>query len=114
MQIPALHDFWSQDTNKTPELHVSLSRPIFLRAYQRDELKRTVKALASTSSPSVLAIMLQIDLTDPPISFTVSFASFGALTNDEHTRAFLAVEIGAGHDNVGPSGIRIYYTNRLC
>jgi hypothetical protein len=32
--------------------------------------------------------------------FMVSFAAFSELTNDEKTRTFLAVEIGAGHHEV--------------
>ncbi|TFK48635.1 hypothetical protein OE88DRAFT_1713803 [Heliocybe sulcata] len=62
------------------ELHVSLSRPIFLRAHQLDELKRAVKSIAASHSP-----------------FTASFATFSNLTNDERTRTFLTLEIGAGH-----------------
>jgi hypothetical protein len=36
------------------ELHVSLSRPTYLRAHQREELKRAVKALAKSHTPYVL------------------------------------------------------------
>lgn len=46
---PALHDFPRVDENKSEkyfDLHVSLSRPIFLRTHQRDDLKREVKSLA--------------------------------------------------------------------
>ena len=32
--------------------------------------------------------------------FTASFASFAILSNDEGTRSFLALEIGAGHAEV--------------
>lgn len=35
------------------ELHVSLSRPIFLRAHQREDLKRAVKAVANSHAPYV-------------------------------------------------------------
>ncbi|KAJ7574023.1 hypothetical protein C8J56DRAFT_803622 [Mycena floridula] len=72
--VPQIMDFG------TNEVHISISRPIFLRAHQRDELKRAVEELAVKSSP-----------------FTVSFASLAALTNDECTRSFLVMEIGAGH-----------------
>lgn len=47
-EIPTLNDFWSKDGSVGPELHVSLSRPIYLRAYQREDLKRAVKSLALT------------------------------------------------------------------
>ncbi|KAJ7577458.1 U6 snRNA phosphodiesterase Usb1 [Mycena floridula] len=72
--VPQIMDFGSN------ELHISISRPIFLRAHQRDELKRAVKGLAAKSSP-----------------FTISFATLAEMTNDEGTRTFLAMEIGAGH-----------------
>jgi hypothetical protein len=36
------------------ELHISLSRPTYLRHHQRDEFKRTVKAVASRHSPCVV------------------------------------------------------------
>lgn len=33
-------------------------------------------------------------------SFQVSFVTFSELHNDEHTRTFLTMEIGAGHHKV--------------
>lgn len=36
------------------------------------------------------------------IRFTLSFTSFAELQNDEHTRTFLVMEIGAGHHEVRP------------
>ncbi|PBK67775.1 hypothetical protein ARMSODRAFT_988898 [Armillaria solidipes] len=79
-EIPTLNDFWSKDGSVGPELHVSLSRPIYLRAYQREDLKRAVKSLA---------------LTHP--RFTLTFSTFAELVNDERTRTFLTIEVGAGH-----------------
>ncbi|KAK0470251.1 U6 snRNA phosphodiesterase Usb1 [Desarmillaria tabescens] len=79
-EIPSLNDFWSKDGDVGPELHVSLSRPIYLRAYQREDLKRAVKSLALTHQ-----------------RFTISFSTFAELTNDEGTRTFLTIEVGAGH-----------------
>ncbi|KAK0193387.1 U6 snRNA phosphodiesterase Usb1 [Armillaria mellea] len=79
-EIPTLNNFWSKDGSVGPELHVSLSRPIYLRAYQRESLKRAVKSLA---------------LTQP--RFTLSFSTFAELINDERTRSFLTIEVGAGH-----------------
>ncbi|KAK7048140.1 U6 snRNA phosphodiesterase [Favolaschia claudopus] len=76
--VPSLHDFWSNDSK--PELHISLSRPIYLRAHQREEIKRAVKNVADKSPP-----------------FTASFAHVSELINDERTRIFLALEVGAGH-----------------
>ena len=34
------------------------------------------------------------------LRFRVSFATFAELTNDERTRTFLTLEVGAGHDEV--------------
>ncbi|KIK95804.1 hypothetical protein PAXRUDRAFT_11220 [Paxillus rubicundulus Ve08.2h10] len=62
------------------ELHISLSHPLFLRAHQREEFKRAIQQVASSLAP-----------------FDASFAAFSELTNDERTRTFLAVEVGAGH-----------------
>ncbi|KAJ7246419.1 U6 snRNA phosphodiesterase Usb1 [Mycena rebaudengoi] len=77
--VPALHDFWVSSDSE-PELHISLSRPIYLRAHQREDIKRTVKHIAETNPP-----------------FTVSFAELSELVNDERTRIFLALEVGSGH-----------------
>ncbi|KAF8490926.1 hypothetical protein F5888DRAFT_1795891 [Russula emetica] len=65
------------------ELHVSLTRPFFLRAYQREEMKRAVRDVANAHPP-----------------FVASFAVFSDLTNDERTRTFLCMEIGAGHQEL--------------
>ncbi|KAJ7644305.1 hypothetical protein FB45DRAFT_1021081 [Roridomyces roridus] len=75
--VPALHDFSS---DLEPELHISLSRPIYLRAHQREDLKRAVKQIAEKTLP-----------------FVASFAQLTQLANDEGTRTFLALEIGAGY-----------------
>ncbi|KAJ3856346.1 hypothetical protein EV368DRAFT_78771 [Lentinula lateritia] len=80
---PALHDFPRVDENKSDkyfDLHVSLSRPIFLRTHQRDDLKREVKSLADKSN-----------------NFKISFTTFSIFNNDEETRTFLALDIGSGH-----------------
>ncbi|KAI6147258.1 hypothetical protein BKA82DRAFT_643213 [Pisolithus tinctorius] len=66
--------------NAKLELHISLSRPIFLRAHQREDFKRAVKKIAESVSP-----------------FSASFSTFSELTNDERTRTFLTMEVGAGH-----------------
>ncbi|KAL1752440.1 hypothetical protein FB107DRAFT_219936 [Schizophyllum commune] len=77
--MSAFHTFWDAETPR-PELHISLSRPIFLRAHQREDLKRAVKRVARETQ-----------------GFSTSFTSFSVLTNDENTRAFLTVDVGAGH-----------------
>ncbi|KAL5501540.1 USB1 [Sanghuangporus vaninii] len=76
---PALVCDWL-DNPGTHTLHISLTRPIYLRDYQREELKRVVKAAARVVCP-----------------FTASFSKFATFENDEHTRVFLGIEIGAGH-----------------
>lgn len=49
---PTLRDIWPNvDAAALPELHVSLSRPIFLRAHQREDLKKAVKTIAKTHKP---------------------------------------------------------------
>ncbi|KAJ6584660.1 U6 snRNA phosphodiesterase Usb1 [Mycena capillaripes] len=78
--VPTLDDFWSSLEDSKPELHISLSRPIYLRSHQREDMKRAVKRIAENTPP-----------------FTASFAHLSELVNDEGTRIFLVLEIGAGH-----------------
>ncbi|TFK20590.1 hypothetical protein FA15DRAFT_599415 [Coprinopsis marcescibilis] len=77
--VPTLQEFTTSNP-ECRELHVSLSRPIYLRAHQREEVKRTVRDIANNHAP-----------------FEISFASFSELINDEKTRSFLTLEVGAGH-----------------
>jgi len=65
------------------ELHVSLTRPIYLFHHQREEFKSAVKLLANSSS-----------------RFSASFATFASFVNDEKSRAFVGLEIGAGHETL--------------
>jgi len=65
------------------ELHISLTRPFFLRGHQREEMKRAVRDAARAQPP-----------------FAASFAAFSDLTNDEHTRTFICMEVGAGHQEL--------------
>ncbi|KAA1081451.1 poly(U)-specific 3'-to-5' RNA exonuclease, variant 3 [Puccinia graminis f. sp. tritici] len=74
---------WHLLTEGTPSdssLHLSLSRPAFLKTNERDnfieELKKVVKGIKL---------------------FEVYFSNFSTLVNDEGTRAFLALEVGSGH-----------------
>ncbi|KAH8077031.1 U6 snRNA phosphodiesterase Usb1 [Cristinia sonorae] len=79
--VPTLHRIGFDGSNEgNMELHVSLSRPIYLRAHQRDEIKHAVRRIAKTHHP-----------------FNASFATFSELENDERTRTFVTLEIGAGH-----------------
>ncbi|KAF9485886.1 hypothetical protein BDN70DRAFT_870814 [Pholiota conissans] len=82
--IPALCDIWpAEEASTRPELHISLSRPIFLRAHQREDLKRAVKNIAKAHK-----------------AFIVSFATLSELINDEKTRTFLTLEVGAGYQEL--------------
>ncbi|RDX46438.1 hypothetical protein OH76DRAFT_1528851 [Lentinus brumalis] len=65
------------------ELHISLTRPTYLRAHQHEEFRRAVQAIARTR-----------------VKFPASFATVSELTNDERTRTFLTLEIGAGHEHL--------------
>ncbi|CAA7261450.1 unnamed protein product [Cyclocybe aegerita] len=79
--VPNLQDVWpNPDSTQRLELHISLSRPIFLRAHQREDLKRAVKRISQANK-----------------AFTLSFAVLSELVNDEKTRTFLTMEVGAGH-----------------
>lgn len=47
--VPTLHEIWKPESDPSrQELHLSLSRPISLRAHQREDLKRAVKNIAKT------------------------------------------------------------------
>ncbi|KAK7056623.1 poly(U)-specific 3'-to-5' RNA exonuclease [Paramarasmius palmivorus] len=85
--VPQLQALSGLDTEQSPskhvELHISLSRPIFLRAYQREEFKRCIKQIAHSNA-----------------WFRASFSSLSVLTNDEKTRSFLALDIGGGHNEL--------------
>ncbi|KIL67930.1 hypothetical protein M378DRAFT_101656 [Amanita muscaria Koide BX008] len=83
--VPALQEICKLDEEnngfcKNTELHISLSRPVYLRAHQREDFKREVMQIVKRHKP-----------------FPVSFAKFSELVNDEQTRTFLTMEIGAGH-----------------
>ncbi|KAF8501369.1 hypothetical protein F5888DRAFT_1904723 [Russula emetica] len=81
-----IHMLGSSDSNSNVvacELHVSLTRPFFLRTYQREEMKCAVRDAANAHPP-----------------FVASFAAFSDLTNDEQTQDFLCMEIGAGHQEL--------------
>jgi len=81
VQVPSLQSVGFKDDSW--ELHISLTRPMFLRTHQREEFKKAVKDMARSYH-----------------AFPVSFANFAQLTNDEKTRVFLTVEVGAGFDQL--------------
>lgn len=100
---PTLTAFWSQEEQiKKRELHISLSRPTYLRTHQREDLKKAVKSLSRRFPPYVIFYGKLYPRGHNTLlrRFTVSFAAFSELTNDEKTRTFLAMEIGAGHHEV--------------
>jgi len=85
--VPTIHplgvsvqDGSASSVKPKKELHISLSCPLFVRAHQREDIKRAISAVAQSYAP-----------------FNASFASFSELRNDDSTRIFLAMEIGAGH-----------------
>lgn len=50
-RVPGLHAIAvEEDGSEDCELHVSLTRPVYLRAHQREEFKRSVKAIARAHS----------------------------------------------------------------
>lgn len=64
-------------------LHISLTRPITVRAHERDEFV----AEATSALPA-------------QCSFALAFSRFARLRNDEATREFLVLEVGAGREQV--------------
>ncbi|CAE6391222.1 unnamed protein product [Rhizoctonia solani] len=59
---------------------IPLSRPVPLRAHQRDDFRKEVRKAALERT-----------------QFLASFAQITTLTNEDQSRKFLCVEIGAGH-----------------
>lgn len=87
--------------------HLSLTRPIYLRAHQRDILNQAVKNVAKEIPKcvyhSIQCLCVWVTtLILIVLRFGASFASFIVLDNDSKTRSFLALEIGAGHNLVSP------------
>jgi len=80
-RVPTLHPIGLNDGRW--ELHVSLSRPTFLWTHQRDEFKNAVCRVVASRQ-----------------GWTVSFTEFTKLENDDRSRVFLAVQVGAGHEQV--------------
>ena len=107
-RVPELHSFLndlSDDASGTlAEIHISLSRPLFLRVHQKDEVKRVVKRIADSTAPYAAPIFQPYpratERHTPSSRFSSSFACFTTFANDEKTRSFLSVEIGAGHAEV--------------
>lgn len=81
LQVPTLHPIGLD--NGRWELHVSLSRPTFLWTHQREEFKHAVRRVATSHQ-----------------GWTLSLAEFIKLENDDHSRVFLAVQVGAGHEQL--------------
>ncbi|KZW01529.1 hypothetical protein EXIGLDRAFT_760742 [Exidia glandulosa HHB12029] len=85
-ELPALRstcaseaDIQTEVDQGAAELHISLSRPVFISANQRDSLRAAARRIAAKHRP-----------------FRASFSTFSVLTNDERTRTFLALDVGAG------------------
>ncbi|THH21539.1 hypothetical protein EW146_g51 [Bondarzewia mesenterica] len=84
----------TEEEEASEELHISLSRPIFIRSHQREDVKRAVKAIAKAHPP------IAPRAVNTGTRFTASFAALAELINDERTRMFLCMEVGAGHDQL--------------
>lgn len=80
-KVPTLHPIGLEDGRW--ELHVSLSRPTFLWTHQREEFKNAVRRVAASQR-----------------GCTLSLTEFIKLENDDRSRVFLAVQVGAGHEQV--------------
>lgn len=78
-KMPTLHPIGLDDG----ELHISLSRPTFLWTHQREEFKNAVHRVAASQE-----------------GWTLSLTEFIKLENDDRSRVFLAVQVGAGHEEV--------------
>ena len=80
-RVPTLHSIGLDDGRW--ELHISLSRPTFLWTHQREEFKNAVRRVSASHQ-----------------GWTLSLTEFIKLENDDRSRVFLAVQVGAGHERV--------------
>jgi hypothetical protein len=80
-RVPTLHPIGLDDGRW--ELHISLSRPTFLWTHQREEFKNAVRRVATSHQ-----------------GWALSLTEFIKLENDDRSRVFLAVQVGAGHEQV--------------
>ena len=87
-KVPTLHPIGLNDGRR--ELHISLSRPTFLWTHQREEFKNAVRRVAASHE-----------------GWTLSLTEFIKLENDDRSRVFLAVQVGAGHEQVRLSSFLI-------
>ena len=83
-KVPTLHPIGLEDGRW--ELHISLSRPTFLWAHQREEFKNAVRRVAASRQ-----------------GWIMSLTEFTKFENDDRSRVFLAAQVGAGHEQVRPS-----------
>jgi len=81
-KVPTLHPIGLDDGRW--ELHISLSRPTFIWTHQREEFKNAIRRAAASQQ-----------------GWTLSLAEFIKLENDDRSRVFLAVRVGAGHEQLG-------------
>lgn len=65
------------------ELHVSLSRPLYVRKELRPKLEADIRDAVSKTR-----------------AFDISFSALRVLRNDEQTRIFLGVDVAAGYPEV--------------
>jgi U6 snRNA phosphodiesterase len=80
-RVPTLYPIGLEDDRW--ELHISLSRPTFLWTHQREEFKNAVCRVAASHR-----------------GWALSLAKFIKLENDDRSRVFLAIQVGAGHEQV--------------
>jgi hypothetical protein len=80
-KVPTLHPIGLD--NGRWELHISLSRPTLLWTHQRDEFKNAVRRVATSHQ-----------------GWALSLTEFIKLENDDRSRVFLAIQVGAGHEQV--------------
>lgn len=102
--VPDGHDDREEKTvnpsKKPMVLHVSLSRPFALKTNQRDDFRAQLRR-ATKDVETCVPWLSRADCTLTIRGrFELSFARACALLNDEKTRAFIALEVGKGHEEV--------------
>lgn len=83
-----------------PHLHISVTRPILIRAQEREELFQKVKDTLMELTMSSESQPKRIQGPSRRSTIPISFSRFSLLPSDTTHRVFLVLEIGKGHDDL--------------
>ncbi|KAJ3298759.1 poly(U)-specific 3'-to-5' RNA exonuclease [Rhizoclosmatium sp. JEL0117] len=92
-EYPKLMDINTMDDGG---LHISLSRTVFLKEFQIPKFIDTLKSKLSERKRFLLQALVTDDSFNALISITLSFTGFNSYLNDDNSKTFLSMDVGAG------------------